>query len=568
MKFNKKHFLLSLICISLLFSCGGDTSRNDNKIDIVWVGHSCFEIGFHEYRILIDPFSPESFDNILPRTKYDIVFATHKAQDHDFFDGVEADAYLLASGDKDEFISKRRDEEQKITGMTVRKTATSQFSFWTVASFHDDQHGAVEGVNGIICLDFNGIKVVHLGDLGHALEESHLGQIGAVDVLMIPVDGYFTLDLDTAKAIIRQLAPKIVFPMHYRTESSKSIRPIYTEEDIIAGFHNAKRLNQSHLVIDREILDRSQQIIMLDHSGREDFPFLQGAYLGQKPPGMTAKIFAPGIVSTGAFEHSSPTISPDGNEIYWSVHEAAIAEHARPIIFMRRENDVWNKPRLAEFVRRDYHYEYPSFSVDGQRLYFCAKRADRENSDYDLWFVEKTPSGWSGQRKLGSPPNSENFDAQPSLARNGSVYFISYYDKANPQYGLYLSRYLAGRYLPRILMEEKFNRLHADWTPYIAPDESYLVFSSFRDGGFGSGDLYIAFKNGDGSWSDIINLGDKVNTEANERFPNVTPDGRYLFFNSTRKLPGARMDEPGNGNGDVYWLDAKFIGDLKPKGSR
>ena len=297
-------------------------------------------------------------------------------------------------------------------------------------------------------------------------------------------------------------------------------------------------------------------------------PRLSGPYLGQKPPGKTPEIFAPGIVSTGAFEHSSPTFSPDGNEIYWSVHDPGNVEHIRPIVFMRRENNIWSNPRPAGFVRRDYHYEYPFFSVDGQRLYFCAKRPDRENSDYDIWFVERTPSGWSRQTKLGSPPNSEDFDAQPSLARDGSVYFISHYDKAMPQYGLYLSRYLAGRYLPPVLMEDKFNRLHADWTPYIAPDESYLLFSSFRDGGFGSGDLYIAFKYGDGSWGDVINLGDKVNTEANERFPNVTPDGRYLFFNSTRKLPGARTDEPGNGNGDVYWIDAKFLGDLNPTGLR
>jgi hypothetical protein len=301
------------------------------------------------------------------------------------------------------------------------------------------------------------------------------------------------------------------------------------------------------------------------YSQQDDFPVLKGPYLGQKPPGMMPELFAPGIVSTGAFEHSSPTFSPDGNEIYWSVHYSENAEHLRSIIFSQRKNGVWTKPRLAEFLHSDYYYEYPFFSFNGKRLYFCAKQADRENSDYDIWFVEKTPSGWSRQNKLGSPPNSENFDAQPSVARDGSVYFISYYEKANPQYGLYYSKSSGGQYLRPVLMENKFNRLRADWTPYIAPDESYLIFSSFRDGGFGSGDLYIAFRLSDGSWGDIINLGDKVNTEANERFPNVTPDGRYLFFNSTRKVPGAKMDESGNGNGDVYWIDAKILEDLRPK---
>lgn len=251
--------------MALPFSCGRNAGEADNKIEIVWIGHSCFEIGFHECRILIDPFSPESFDNILPRTKYDIVFATHKAQDHHYFDGVEADAYLLARGDRSEFISERQDEERNIAGKATKKTATSSFSFWTVPSFHDDQHGAVNGVNGIICLDFNRIKAVHLGDLGHVLEESQLEQIGTVDVLMIPVDGYFTINMETAKTIIRQLTPKIVFPMHYRTKGSKTAKPIYTEEDIVAGFENSKKLDQSHLTIESKILDHEQQIIILDY---------------------------------------------------------------------------------------------------------------------------------------------------------------------------------------------------------------------------------------------------------------------------------------------------------------
>jgi len=317
MKFNEIFLILSLIYIALLFSCGRNAGENENKIEIVWIGHSCFEIGFHECRVLIDPFSPESFDHILPKKKYDIVFATHKAQDHHYFDGVDAATYLLAGGDKNEFISERPDEERTISGKTTKKTATSSFSFWTVASFHDDQHGAVNGVNGIICLDFNGIKVVHLGDLGHVLGESDLEQIGAVDVLMIPVDGYFTIDMEIAKTIIRQLAPRIVFPMHYRTESSKTTRPIYTEEDIVVGFKNVKKLNQSHLVVEKGILDRERQIIILDYLKQKDFPILKGPYLGQKPSGMSPEIFAPGMVST-ELEEFGCSFTPDGTEVYFT----------------------------------------------------------------------------------------------------------------------------------------------------------------------------------------------------------------------------------------------------------
>jgi Tol biopolymer transport system component len=112
-------------------------------------------------------------------------------------------------------------------------------------------------------------------------------------------------------------------------------------------------------------------------------------------------------------------------------------------------------------------------------------------------------------------------------------------------------------------MDAGINTKEADWTCYIAPDESYFIFCSFRKGGFGSGDLYVCFKEKNGSWSKPINMGDKINTNLNERFPNVTPDGKYLFFNSTKKIQGAASDSPGNGYGDMYWISAKIIDELK-----
>jgi Tol biopolymer transport system component len=117
---------------------------------------------------------------------------------------------------------------------------------------------------------------------------------------------------------------------------------------------------------------------------------------------------------------------------------------------------------------------------------------------------------------------------------------------------------------PRLVVPSA-NDGDADWTPLIAPDESYFIFCSFRKGGFGSGDLYISFKQADGSWGDVINMGDRINTDLNERFPIVTPDGKYLFFNSTRKIAGAGANEPGNGAGDVYWIAAKIIEELRAK---
>ena len=302
--------------------------------------------------------------------------------------------------------------------------------------------------------------------------------------------------------------------------------------------------------------------VLAINAQQKKIPKQTGFYLGQKPPGDVPELFASGIVSTEHFEHSSPTFSPDGTEIYWSVHYPEDWEYSEPILFMKCKDNIWSEPKVAEFVKKEYCYENPFFSYDGNKIYFSASLKDKKAEDSDIWYVERTESGWTEQRKFNSPPNSGNFDAQPSLSKDGSIYFISYYEIANPQYGLYCSKCKDGRYSSPILMEEKFNRLHADWTPYIAPDESYFIFCSFRDGGYGSGDLYISFKRVDGTWGDVINMGDKINTEANERFPNVTPDGKYLFFNSTRRIPGAKSNEPGNGKGDVYWIDAEIIREI------
>lgn len=549
MKLNKKHLVLSLILMGVLFSCRGNTHDHNEEIEIVWIGHSCFEVGFHECRILIDPFSPERFDHILPKTKYDIVFATHKAQDHYYFDGIKADTYLLACGDKNEFISERQDEERNIRGKTIQKTADSSFSYWTVTSFHDDQHGAVEGVNGIICLDFNGIKVVHLGDLGHVLEEIQLEQIGSVDVLMIPIDGYFTIDIDTAKTIIRQLAPKIVFPMHYRTERSRTTRPIYAEEDIVNGFKNVKKLERSHLVVDNEILDQEQQIIILDYLKKEDFPILKGPYLGQKPPGMTPELFAPGIISTEKREFCS-VFSPDGKEFFFSrKHGDILMMH-----FSQQINGKWTKPQAFPYNDGTFNGDM-NFSPDGKRLYFCSNRkTDEYLGDLDIWYCERTETGWSGPIHMGTPVNSPASDTYPIFTQNGGLYFGSTREGGKGDKDVYYCRFINGKYTEPVPLGEAINTEYGEGDTSIPFNESFMIINSWgRPDEYGSGDLYVSFKLPDGTWSQARNMGETINTEYTDFCPMMSPDGKHLFFSSKRR-----------GEYDIYWVDAKIIEKLKP----
>ena len=95
--------------------------------------------------------------------------------------------------------------------------------------------------------------------------------------------------------------------------------------------------------------------------------------------------------------------------------------------------------------------------------------------------------------------------------------------------------------------------------PFIAPDESYIIWDGERVDGYGEADLFISFRRKDGSWGAAINLGDTINTEFEDAYGSVTPDGKYFMFHRSRSLDG------GGNKADIYWVDAKLIMSLKPK---
>ena len=221
-------------------------------MEISWLGHSCFRIKGKQATVITDPYPPD-LGYSLGKLTANIVTVSHQHPGHSYVQGINSEPRLITGPG-----------EYEISGVLITGIAT----------FHDQEQGRKRGKNTVYLMEVDEVSVCHLGDLGHVLEESQLEQIGSVDVLMIPVDGYFTIDIDTAKTIISQLAPKIVFPMHYRTERLKTTGPIYTEEDIVNGFKNVKKLEQSHLVVDNEVLDQEQQIIILDYLKFDGDPYI------------------------------------------------------------------------------------------------------------------------------------------------------------------------------------------------------------------------------------------------------------------------------------------------------
>lgn len=319
-------------------------------------------------------------------------------------------------------------------------------------------------------------------------------------------------------------------------------------------------------------------IISVSHAQQDKIPSLKGAYLGQKPPGLTAEIFAPGIVSTGHSEFCS-VFSPDGSEFYWSLSGAPY-----PVIAtMRQNNGRWAEPEIASFSGKYLDYDM-AFTPDGKRLFFCSRRPLNGNgpptNNTDIWFVERQGTGWSEPKHLEGPVNSKAQEYYPIFVQNGTLYFCSTRPGGFGSGDLYRARFANGIYQEPENLGSSINTKNFEGDLFIAPDESYIIVTCYgRSDSLGSGDLYISFRREDSSWSFMKNMGASVNSAANEHCPILSPDGKYLFFSSGRsRHPNYSkeaityrekieiMNSWGNGqNEDIYWIDARIIETLRPK---
>lgn len=276
-----------------------------------------------------------------------------------------------------------------------------------------------------------------------------------------------------------------------------------------------------------------------------DFSDLTGEYFGQSPPGATPQVFALGIVSTDDNEHSAPSFSPDGNEVFWFANRPPGPGNEKWLSFSlaaRRENGRWSAPAAAPFGGM------VTLSSDGRRAYFDAQS--------ELWMAEKRDGHWGEPHCLGIKARFPELKAlyMPSVTRNGTLYFIAHAPGLRGDLGIYRAELIDGEYgrpelLPRCINLPPF----LNWAPFIAPDETFLLFSSGRDGSLDkSGDIYVSRRLPDGTWTDPVSLGEPVNTPRQEVFPGLSPDGRYLFF---------ARDTPNRQN-DIYWVETAGIAAL------
>jgi len=207
---------------------------------IKWLGHAAFMITSDTgIKIITDPYKTDE------RIRYgeikesaDIVTVSHEHSDHNNTAAVKGNPEVLRG-------------TAKVKGIDFRGIPT----------FHDDAQGQQRGKNTIFCFEVEGIRVCHLGDLGHSLSDKQVAELGGVDILLIPVGGYFTIDAEVASQICHKLAPRIVIPMHYKTD--KCFLPIAGVDEFLQGKKNIVRLSASEAEFKQGELPAQTQVIVL-----------------------------------------------------------------------------------------------------------------------------------------------------------------------------------------------------------------------------------------------------------------------------------------------------------------
>lgn len=290
-------------------------------------------------------------------------------------------------------------------------------------------------------------------------------------------------------------------------------------------------------VIDSLARDHEGLLMPQTEAQEDSLSVLTGPYLGQKNPGNSPELFAPGYVSReDYFEHSTAVFSPDMREVYWTAKPNT--ERYYHMYFMEMIGDTWTSPETVTFSEYNYGERGPAFAPDGNRLYF--------DHNGDIWMVERQSGQWSAPTLVSEISDPTKRDRMCNVTRDGSVYSIrSGQDQEVKE--LFVSRIVDGKLSPPMKSNKVIpSGYKAVGDVFVAPDESLMLIELHVDGS--TSEVFVSYKMNDGSWSDEIKL-----PLGWARCPSVSPDGQYIFF----------MRREG-----IFWASADILEELRPAEGR
>ena len=211
-------------------------------VDIVWLGHACFLLRGEAKRLIFDPFKDTGLRE--PSEKADIILCSHAHSDHNNVNAARHETSIVL----EEFTGVKQIDNVSVRG---------------ISAFHDTVQGGQRGKNSIYTVRFEDFTFCHLGDLGHELSQLQVTKIGSVDILFVPVGGFYTIGPQQARKVMESIKPRITVPMHYKLPGmSATFNSLSMVEDFIRGDDNVKRLDGPSFTTSKTDLQEKALIIV------------------------------------------------------------------------------------------------------------------------------------------------------------------------------------------------------------------------------------------------------------------------------------------------------------------
>ena len=298
------------------------------------------------------------------------------------------------------------------------------------------------------------------------------------------------------------------------------------------------------LAIEEKKTDVAEYLVSVSaDQGEQKVPVLKGKYFGIRKPGKVPEPFVAPIPEVQKGLHSTFSFSPDGTEVYWK----PVWNPNTAIWTSKMKKGKWTTPGIAPFSKEVQGDDAPFISPDGTKLFFLSQRPVTGNElvfPYveKIWMMDKTEDGWSEPRKLSDSVNDTKWmHWQLSVDNKNNLYFSA-------GGSIYCSHFNNGIYSKSEKLGNVINTSPVNFSPCISPDGSYLIFT--KQVPVYTYQLYLSFREKDGTWTEAINLSDYLKYEYALN-PRITPDGKYFFFTGLW--------------GVTYWVDAGIIEELRSK---
>lgn len=527
--------LLSYITVS--------SYAQQNKVDVTYVGNAGFLINIGDKKILIDALFkgfkgnynlPQKIQDKLtlaqaPFDDVDLILVTHAHGDHANPDMVQQH---LQNNPKAIFASTQQ-MVNSLNGFTDRCIVFNPTKEKSESKVIDDisieafslPHGTnAKTINIGFLISVNGITIFQTGDADFdqfTFAEFRELQLPERNIDLSFIQHYYLRGDSLSTKFVREaIGGNYIVPIHYHFTT-----PAFDKALV--------RQNYPDAIIFEEELQSWQMPGENDAS-----PTLKGAYLGQTPPGLIPEIFAPDVISGNGRLHCFPAFSLDNKEIYWMTIPPKI-------VTMREVDGKWTNPYIVPFSNSSRNQA--PFVAHDNTIYYSSNRNGGKGG-LDIWTITKTNSGFTTPINIGDKINSSNSESTPTISENKTMFYSSTVKGKLYNFGIYYSIYENGEYKEPIILPEPINIMdtnNLDYTPFIAKDESYLLFCSNRQNPEKElCHIYISYKNKKGEWGNPVDLSLKMGFTKSSKFPYISPDNKFLFFSSGQ---------------NIYWVDSKII---------